>query len=137
MINLKNILDTIGADAEDAMPAIVATLGISNFPEYCFGPPRDDKKSTCAVMYDPLLSIDVVEARIPILFYLQLYEIDYETALLYCSAIQNFISGYDAHKIGMLYVDALNIDIIPIERERSTLCYVSVTFVNPKDSCDD
>ncbi|HQO00686.1 MAG TPA: hypothetical protein PLI62_00345 [Spirochaetota bacterium] len=137
MINLKEIINTIGAAIEDQLPAILSPLGLADFKEYVYGPPRDDKKSTCAVMYDPLLSIDVVEARIPILFYLQLYEIDYETALLYCSAIQNFISGYDAHKIGMLYVDALNIDIIPIERERSTLCYVSVTFVNPKDSCDD
>lgn len=137
MINLKNIINTIGADIEDAMPALALSLGIPDFTEYCFGPPRDDKKSTCAVMYDPLLSIDVVEARLPILFYLQLYEVDYETALLYCSAIQSFIAGYDANRIGMVYVDGLNIDIIPIERERSTLCYVSVTFVNPKDSCDD
>ena len=137
MINLKEIINTIGAAIEDQLPAILSPLGLADFEEYVYGPPRDDKKNTCAVMYDPQLSIDVLEARLPILFYLQMYQVTYEDALLYTSAVQSFVENYDVHEIGMSIIDGVTIDIIPIERERSTLCYVSVTFLNPKDSCDD
>jgi len=136
MTNLKTILETIGADIEDALPAVLSALGVDNFDEYVNRPPRDTQRVTCSIIYDPDLPFDVYNSTAPVLFYLQLYRKDYEDALLYASAVLDFVKNFDTQKIGFSITDGITIDIIPIERERSTLVYITATFMEPLDSCD-
>jgi hypothetical protein len=138
MLSLKTILETIMTGLSTTMPGLLAAKGLTDYTEYIMGMVRDDKKSTITVMYDPDIPLDIKENRIPILYYANLYEIDYKTALLYVDLLLSFIQKYDSgKKIKLTLMTELSLDIIPIERERSTLIYITAIYTEPLDSCDE
>lgn len=136
MIQFKTIIDIIGADCEDQLPAILSGLGLSDFQEYVSGPPRDEKKVSLAYMFDPDVTIDPELNSVPVLFYAQLPGINYDDTLLYLSAITEFVENYDPNSFGFPVIFSISIDIIPPDRLGSALLYVSVVYNNPQDSCD-
>lgn len=136
MLSLATILNTVMTDLSDTMPTLLAALGLTDYTEYVIGMPRDDLKTTMALMYDPDIPFDNTMSRLPILFFAQLVSIDYETALQYADEIIKFINAFDSYKIRCTILDNINMNIIPLERERTTLIYITANFTEPLDSCD-
>jgi hypothetical protein len=137
MLSLKTILETIMTDLSDTMPTLLIALGLTDYAEYILGMPRDDLKSTMSVMFDPDIPLDNTMSRLPILFFAQLVSIDYEIALQYADEIIKFIKAFDSQKIKCTLLDSTNMNIIPLERERTTLIYITANFTEPLDSCDN
>jgi hypothetical protein len=137
MKKLLDILEIIQTDLSVAMPVLLAAEGLTDYADYVLGMPRDESKTTCAIMYAPEITIDVTQRRLPICFYLQLCRIDYETSLKYVELLKNFANNYDSQKIGAVLVDNISIDILPLDREMNTDVYLLATYTEPLDSCDD
>jgi len=137
MLSLKTILETVMTDLSDTMPTLLTALGLDDYFDYLLGMPRDETKSALCVMYDPDIPFDNTMSRLPILFFAQLVQIDYETALQYADEIIKFINAFDSHKIRCEILDNINMNIIPLERERTTLIYITANYTEPLDSCDN
>jgi hypothetical protein len=137
MNNFLNIIQTLATALEDNLPPLLIAAGVANFDEYIIGPPRESQTSTLAVMFDPDIPFDAYMSKAPVLFYMQLYRKNYEESLKYTSAVFEFVKNFQEANIDFSYTDEITIDIIPIDRESSTLVYITAIYVNPLDSCDD
>jgi len=137
MKKLLDILEIIMTDLSNTMPGLLVAAGLADYTSYVMGMPRDESKTTCAIMFAPEIVIDVSQRRLPICFYLQLCRIDYETSLKYIELLKNFAINYDSQKIGAVLVDNISIDILPLDREMNTDVYLLATYSEPLDSCDD
>lgn len=136
MKKLDNILEIVRQDLEDNIPALLSAQGLTNFPEYQIGQPRDESITTCSVMYAPELPITITDERLPILVYLQLCRIDYLSSLKYTDVVKRYLKNYDLQRIGVSILNDISIDIIPIDRNMNTDIYIIATYSEPLDSCD-
>lgn len=136
MKQLREIIETLAADAERVIPSALAALGIEDFDEYVMGPSRQEKNKSLCVMIDPDASVSILENRLSVLFYLQLYRARYEDALSYVGCVLGYIRALDSAIIGMSYIENITADIFPMADNSHTLCYVSVSFAEALDDCD-
>lgn len=136
MKTLNEILTIIKSDVELVIPPVLAAEGLTNFSKYIIGPARDSAITTCGILFDPMIPIDITNRVYPILYFLQLVQTEYIDALLYADIFNDYILNFDANKIKTTVLQGIQTDIIPMERERATLIYVTATFNEPTDSCD-
>jgi hypothetical protein len=137
MKTLYEILNIIATDISTWMPGQLASAGLDDYQVYLIGQPRDAEQTTLSISYDPDIPIDIGNYKFPILFYAQLYKIEYEDALAYTELIKKFVKNYDSgNKIGATLLDGISVNIIPLERESSTLIFLTATYSEPLDSCD-
>ena len=136
MKSLSEILEIIKADVEANIPDVLNAEGLSDFEKYIIGPTRDSELLTCGIMFDPAMSIDITSRTYPVLYFLQLVQTEYSDALLYADIFNDYILNFDSYKLRATLLDGVQVDIIPMERERVTLIYITATFSEPEDSCD-
>lgn len=136
MINLDEILEKLQSDLEGAIPALLTAAGLADFSEYVIGPSRKERESSLLIYVDALTQ-NGMQNRLALLFQLQLYAVKLIDASKYAQVVKDYLLEYDWSGIGMTYCDELNIDVWPIERDRTTFVYIDAAIVEPLDSCDE
>lgn len=142
MTPLANMLSTMQADFEAALPALLVAAGLSDFAEYVVGPPRKHNEMALSIYADEQ-SHDDAEDHVNLIIQLQLYFTDipasvdlYAHGIGYLDVVHAYLRTYSPQRIGMSLLDMIGVDVWPIDNNRTMFVYFTLSYSKPLDSCD-
>jgi hypothetical protein len=133
----KQMLALIMTELESTIPSELASAGLEHFDEYLAkNPIRANDKELC--IYLDQRSNDGEIESVSFIVQAQLYRVgDTEKASEYFDIIYDAILGISPKVVGFVYLDSVEGDQFPIQKETSTVILsYAVSYSKELDDCD-
>jgi hypothetical protein len=135
-IDFDEILTQLKNDLENSLPVLLTAKSLIDFDEYEIGAGKNPDKVGLYVYLDDG-NEDISRKNLSVIFQLQLTGHETLSASKYLSVVWNYLRKYNPFNIGYLILDNINFDFWPIEENSSTIVYVTCTWDEELDSCDE
>lgn len=136
MKTVSEILDQIIADVEIALPPLLSAEGLNNFDVYKVGQSRKENVKILS-LYKAVYKKDDTEAKLILLFALQLYKTDHKESEKYSDVLFDWLDAvYDPSEIDYNLIDSLMSETIPVDNDQTTMVLITIEYSAKLDSCD-